>query len=185
MYVQLLRQLSAFSMTVIRRQNGVVQQAKRSMYDPVAIFSNTNSARKFCISKIHPAETFPLVLAIGISMQGIIFAVAQSIGLKTIYVLGCGTIGQFVFPGKLSPLHAKVSPSLTSNSFVSSTIYTAGLWARMRTAIISDRTLQSERNIRCNSLPWCHHSHDTRDLASNTHKSRKRPMFRIASVVCV
>jgi len=30
--------------------------------------------RKFCISKIHPAETFPLILAIAIIVQGLVFA---------------------------------------------------------------------------------------------------------------
>lgn len=56
-------------------------------------------ARKFCVSKIHPAETFPLVLAIGIVIQGLVFAAVQGEGLESLLVTGCGEIAQFMWPG--------------------------------------------------------------------------------------
>jgi hypothetical protein len=49
---------------------------------------------------IHPAETFPLILAIGIVIQGIVFAVAQAQGLSGLFVKGCSTIAQFMWPGR-------------------------------------------------------------------------------------
>jgi hypothetical protein len=54
---------------------------------------------KFCVSSIHPAETFPLVLAIGIVIQGIVFAAVQSQGLSALFTKGCSTIAQFMWPG--------------------------------------------------------------------------------------
>ncbi|KAF8851597.1 hypothetical protein BDZ45DRAFT_142762 [Acephala macrosclerotiorum] len=55
-------------------------------------------ASKFCVSSIHPAETFPLVLAIGIVIQGLVFAGVQGEGLKSLFTTGCETIGQFMWP---------------------------------------------------------------------------------------
>ena len=57
------------------------------------------SIRKYWISAIHPAETVPLILAIGIVIQGLLFIGAQSTGLSSLYINGCATISQFVFPG--------------------------------------------------------------------------------------
>ncbi|KAI0998258.1 hypothetical protein K3495_g9938 [Podosphaera aphanis] len=55
-------------------------------------------ASKLCISSIHPAETFPLVLSIGIVIQGLIFAGIQGEGLKGLYTRGCSTIAQVLWP---------------------------------------------------------------------------------------
>jgi hypothetical protein len=62
----------------------------------------TDSCSKFCISTIHPAETFPLVLAIGITIQGVAFAGIQGTGLTAIRTGPCGLIAQFMLPGMLS-----------------------------------------------------------------------------------
>lgn len=59
------------------------------------------SNSKFCVKSIHPAETFPLVLAIGIVIQGLVFAGVQGEGLKSLFTTGCQTIAQFMWPGKL------------------------------------------------------------------------------------
>jgi hypothetical protein len=59
------------------------------------------SCRKKFLWAMHPADTFPLVLALGIVVQGVMFAVAQSYGLESLMIRGCGSIAQFVFPGKL------------------------------------------------------------------------------------
>ncbi|ESZ94525.1 hypothetical protein SBOR_5105 [Sclerotinia borealis F-4128] len=54
-------------------------------------------ASKFCVSMIHPAETFPLVLSIGIIIQGIIFAAVQGEGLHSLFTSGCSIIAQFMW----------------------------------------------------------------------------------------
>ena len=56
------------------------------------------------MSSIHPAETFPLIIAIGIVVQGIAFAVVQSRGLDALFTKGCSEIAQFMWPGK-KPSH--------------------------------------------------------------------------------
>lgn len=65
--------------------------------------------RKFFLWAMHPAETFPLVLALGIVVQGVIFAVAQSYGLESLMIDRCSTIAQFVFPGELPRCHHETS----------------------------------------------------------------------------
>jgi hypothetical protein len=59
------------------------------------------STRKFCISKIHPAETFPLVLAIGVVIQGCAFVAAQSVGMSSLLTNGCANVAQYTFPGMM------------------------------------------------------------------------------------
>ncbi|POS83244.1 hypothetical protein EPUL_005530, partial [Erysiphe pulchra] len=53
---------------------------------------------KFCVSSIHPADTFPLILAIFIFIQGLIFVGVQGRGLQTLYVDDCEGISQIVWP---------------------------------------------------------------------------------------
>lgn len=55
-------------------------------------------ASKFCVSSIHPAETFPLILAIGIITQALAFAGIQGTGLQALTTRNCGLIGQFMLP---------------------------------------------------------------------------------------
>jgi len=55
--------------------------------------------RKFCISKIHPAETFPLILAIAIIVQGLVFAAVSGEGLRSLFIMNCGVIAQFTWVG--------------------------------------------------------------------------------------
>lgn len=55
-------------------------------------------ASKFCVSSIHPAETFPLVLAIGIVIQGLVFAGVQGEGLTSLFTSNCKVIAQFMWP---------------------------------------------------------------------------------------
>jgi hypothetical protein len=54
---------------------------------------------KFCVSKIHPAETFPLILSIAIIVQGLVFAAVSGEGLKSLFIMDCGTIAQFTWVG--------------------------------------------------------------------------------------
>lgn len=63
------------------------------------VWTLISRARKHWISAIHPAETVPLVLAIGAIIQSLVFIGAQSTGLSSLYINGCAMISQFVFPG--------------------------------------------------------------------------------------
>jgi hypothetical protein len=50
---------------------------------------------------MHPAETFPLVLAVGIAIQGLVFAGVSGEGLQSLFTSGCTVIAQFMWPGML------------------------------------------------------------------------------------
>jgi hypothetical protein len=49
---------------------------------------------------IHTVEVYPLVLSLGITVQSVIFAAAQSIGLKALLSRGCTVVAIFMLPGK-------------------------------------------------------------------------------------
>ncbi|ODA81758.1 hypothetical protein RJ55_00262 [Drechmeria coniospora] len=50
------------------------------------------------LSVVGPTETFPFILACAIVIQAIIFAAAQSKGLQSLLLLGCGPISQAMLP---------------------------------------------------------------------------------------
>lgn len=91
--------------------------------------------RKFFLWAMHPAETFPLVLALGIVVQGLIFAIAQSFGLESLMIDGCSTIAQFVFPGKLPSCQHDAVADRCSNIFAF--VYSHSFWCRMRHTIVT------------------------------------------------
>lgn len=49
---------------------------------------------------IHSAEVFPLVLSLGITIQSITFAAAQSVGLQALLSRGCTLVAIFMLPGE-------------------------------------------------------------------------------------
>ncbi|RKF83426.1 hypothetical protein GcC1_003031 [Golovinomyces cichoracearum] len=53
---------------------------------------------KFSTSWIHPADICPLVLSIGIMIQGLIFAGVQGRGLEALKTKGCATVAQLLWP---------------------------------------------------------------------------------------
>lgn len=55
--------------------------------------------RKHWISAIHAAETVPLILAVGVVIQSVVFIGAQATGLSSLYTDGCARTSRFVFPG--------------------------------------------------------------------------------------
>jgi hypothetical protein len=61
--------------------------------------AHANNDRKFCVSSIHPAETFPLILAIGVLIQDLAFAGVQGTGLEALTTRNCGLIAQLMLPG--------------------------------------------------------------------------------------
>lgn len=83
--------------------------------------------RKFCVSHIHPAETFPLVVSVGIVIQGLVFAASQGTGLQSSLVTGCSVTAQFMLPGKYQPSQS----TSTSNNFSTlfSAIHSSRLWS--------------------------------------------------------
>lgn len=64
----------------------------------VPSYKTKRPSRKFCVSQMHPAETFPLILNIGIGIQGLVFAGVQGTGLSMLFIDGCSTISQFMWP---------------------------------------------------------------------------------------
>lgn len=84
----------------------------RTLEDPLLANGDANSDRKFATSLIHPAETFPLVLAMGIVIQALAFAGIQGTGLQSLTTKDCGVIGQFMLPGMHPNLFARYKPNV-------------------------------------------------------------------------
>lgn len=72
---------------------------------------------------IGPMNVFPFVLAIGIMVQGTIFAIEQSKGLDSLLILGCEPISQVMLPGTYPTVFCINVPSiLTASSYFYCTI---------------------------------------------------------------
>lgn len=50
---------------------------------------------------VRGTETYPFILSLGITIQGIIFAVSQSRGMDALFAKGCSLISQFMWPGEI------------------------------------------------------------------------------------
>ncbi len=59
-------------------------------------------SRRNGFSFVPESEIFPLVLSIGIFIQGFVFAGAQSTGLDALFGLGCTWLAQLMLPGRLA-----------------------------------------------------------------------------------
>lgn len=60
---------------------------------------------------IHSVEVFPLVLSLGITIQSITFAAAQSVGLQALLSRGCTLVAIFMLPGELSQAYEDAQSS--------------------------------------------------------------------------
>ncbi|OTB19027.1 hypothetical protein K445DRAFT_19637 [Daldinia sp. EC12] len=61
--------------------------------------SNLDGKRRVNLFRcVQGPATYPFMLSLGITIQGIIFAVAQSYGLNGIFLRGCSLISQFMWP---------------------------------------------------------------------------------------
>ncbi|KAH9901903.1 hypothetical protein F4778DRAFT_131220 [Xylariomycetidae sp. FL2044] len=61
--------------------------------------SNTGGKQKINIfTCVGGPETFPFILSLGITIQGIIFAVSQAHGLDGLFKAGCSLVSQFMWP---------------------------------------------------------------------------------------
>ncbi|KAI1774193.1 hypothetical protein F4818DRAFT_76104 [Hypoxylon cercidicola] len=70
-------------------------------YDCYSSAKRSNSGSKARINLlrcVQGPETYPFVLSLGITVQGIIFAVSQSFGLEGLFIPGCSLISQFMWP---------------------------------------------------------------------------------------
>ncbi|KAG0648496.1 hypothetical protein D0Z07_5227 [Hyphodiscus hymeniophilus] len=114
-------------------------------------------ASKFCLSSIHPAETFPLILAFGIVIQGIAFAAVQAQGLTALATKGCSTIAQFMWPVRL---RSRVQPS-----------------------ILTKNPVPGEGQIRRYNMLWNNYIDVDWDVGPIAYLSRTRYLLRIAAVV--
>lgn len=66
---------------------------------------------------ISSTELFPFVFSCGITVQGIVFSISQSKGLKALMILGCTRISQFMLPGTvLLLLNCRLANSLQHSS---------------------------------------------------------------------
>ncbi|KAJ9148338.1 RBR-type E3 ubiquitin transferase [Pleurostoma richardsiae] len=59
----------------------------------------TSSTKQPGLTFISSAEIYPFILSLGITVQGIIFAVAQAQGLDNLLSRGCTLVAQFMLPG--------------------------------------------------------------------------------------
>lgn len=67
---------------------------------------------------IHTVEVFPLVLSLGITVQSIIFAAAQSIGLQALLSRDCSIVAVFMLPGESIHFWRKCEESWMANHIV-------------------------------------------------------------------
>lgn len=110
---------------------------------------------------VAPAETFPLVLSVGIVVQGITFAVAQSTGLKSMLILGCTTTSQMMLPGP--SIQSASSCVLFANSLISGfhrPLYSICIWPRGHLTGITTAAVRRSGQMDCRWLP-CHCWHPT------------------------
>ncbi|PVI03862.1 hypothetical protein DM02DRAFT_212843 [Periconia macrospinosa] len=87
--------LGAFSlamtiMTVLR----IISDAKRA----AALAAPSRKRRFSALSNVHPAETFPLVLACGAVLQQILFVSVQSTALRSVLSNNCRGLAMITFP---------------------------------------------------------------------------------------
>ncbi|CAK7233392.1 hypothetical protein SBRCBS47491_008592 [Sporothrix bragantina] len=73
------------------------------IYDAYATRKRNNKRYRTSVNRpktsfIQPAELFPLVISIGIAVQGIVFSVAQAQGLQSLLSIGCTLVSQFMLP---------------------------------------------------------------------------------------
>lgn len=69
------------------------------LYDCYATAKRNNQGGRVNVFRcVGGPETYPFFLSLGITIQGIIFAVSQSFGLDGLFIPGCSLISQFMWP---------------------------------------------------------------------------------------
>lgn len=140
-----------------------------------------NPHSKFCLSSIHPAETFPLINAIGIFIQGMVFAAVQGEGLQALFAKGCSTIAQYMWPGTSNEGTARNKANKDSDFYCS--ISSSSFRSRVHPAILPSSPIPSPWKIqRYDLLRNCGLNVDSH-LDSFTHISGTRYMFCVPSLV--
>lgn len=102
------------------------------------------------------AETYPFILSLAITIQGIIFAVSQSRGLDGLFASGCSLISSFMLPGK----HQRKPPlwdhALTiEHRNLHCSFSAAHLWAGTYTARSQEEAVSKARKVDSRHLLCC------------------------------
>lgn len=101
--LHLQQQLVSFGMVMQRLRGTTKSSASGTLIIAVTNgsgqWTNTLCFRTHGFTFVGPAESFPLVLSVGIVVQGIVFAIAQSTGLDHLLTLGCTITSQMMLPG--------------------------------------------------------------------------------------
>lgn len=92
------------------------------------------------------------MLAIGIVIQGLVFAGVQGLGLTSLFATGCGLIAQFMWPGACWTIFGEVKAN--NSSTVHRAIYSIGIRYGMRNTISSKYAISSEGEMGCDYLLW-------------------------------
>lgn len=103
---------------------------------------------------IHTVEIFPLVLSLGITIQSVTFAAAQSVGLQALLSRGCTITAIFMLPGKHLLLPSEIedgSANLAHSCFYRS-FYTLSLWCRDGFPGHS-LAVRTARKMECDQMP--------------------------------
>ncbi len=137
--------------------------------------------RRFWLFNIHSAETFPLILAIGIFIQGLIFAGSQGIGMSSLNADGCSTISQLMFPGK--PTRFMKTASADTLSYFYCSIYSTCFRPRMRHSSPSKVSISSSWQIRRCNLCGSDRCWAGCNLDTFTHISHAGSMLCVLDVV--
>lgn len=124
------------------------------------VSSQLTPSRPSGLSYIHTAEVFPLLLCVGITVQSITFAAAQSVGLQALLSRGCTLVAIFMLPGEFSwPPTASQQEALDANmicsrlyrSFYSSSLRHRGRRPRRTHTVRAPGKMECEHMLRRSS----------------------------------
>ena len=99
MFWRLLQLPGVSFTTAIRLQSNTIQSSRPRKLSYPRTGIPLTEPRRFGIPSIPPAETFPLILANGTIIQGIIFAAVLAQGFDSPFTRGCSIIAHFMWPG--------------------------------------------------------------------------------------
>lgn len=135
---------------------------------------------------VRGTETYPFILSLGITIQGIIFAVSQSRGLDALFAKGCSLISQFMWPGEIhtysSNSYQAMKP-LTSSSHLYRAILTSGVCPRGHIPWREVETVSAQRQMgsRYMSRHIRHHAYG--HWACGFLQRRRKHLLRISVLV--
>lgn len=133
---------------------------------------------------VRGTETYPFILSLGITIQGIIFAVSQSKGMDALFAKGCSLISQFMWPGELhSGNSSRATRPLTTSSHLYRAIPASGVCPRghIPWREVEAVPVQRQMDSRYLSRLLRHHAHGHR--ACGFLQRRRQHLLRISVLV--